>query len=692
MDAVKPQRVALSRELSEFLVELSIAVQKHSMYPGGHPSLSAAVAGLTRRIGRLLDERTTLVFGVARRQLIIDGVATDPDQPVLRRLAEGLHRHHLGAVSLSPGLEVDELGQALRALSMEVDRHGPLGLAPPGGVLEWPHVRLHPLTFDRLELVGMEPDDAGPDKTAMGRAAELWVGLARAAMATTTDRAEIAVTAAADPAAVAQAIDNHEGATAYDQVIIGYLLQIAQELQTASGDEAAMLRRRTARLIAALKPATLRRLIEMGGDQAQRREFVMNAASGMAVDAVIDILKAVAEASGQTISHGLARMLSKLAAHAELGHEQVKPLAEGALREHVGRLLTGWELADPNPDAYSRALQRIADSGPGAGASRTAPLARDQDALRLVQMSLEVGDAGPCLDRAMDQALGAGQFGELLRLLASVPPESDAAAARLRVKLTAPASITALTAHEPFDVDALDRLLPQLSLDGYEALLDALAASASRSTRRRLLDRLANTTLDVAPLVAARLHDERWFVVRNMLVLLQRLPSLPAGFSPSPWVRHADSRVRYEALVLQLAVREERESALRTTLEDADPRIVRLGVLAAQLDCPPSAVALIARIAHNARLNDELRQLAIRALGRSADGSARDALLQLVDGGRTLLGRAKLAPTSPECIAALGALAERWPQDAAVAPTLALAASSPDPLVRQAVSRRGDRR
>ena len=692
MDAIKPQRVALSRELSEFLVELSIAVQKHSMYPGGHPSLSAAVAGLTRRVGRLLDERTTLVFGVARRQLIIDGVATDPDQPVLRRLAEGLHRHHLGAVSLARGLEIDELEQALRALSVEIDKHGPLGLAPPGRMLEWPHLRLHPLTFDRLELVGVEPDNAGRDKPAMGRAAELWIGLARAALATSDRRETEAPAVAAEPAAVAQAIDAHEGATAYDQVIIGYLLQIAQELQTASGDEAAMLRGRTARLIGALKPETLRRLIEMGGDQAQRREFVMNAASGMAVDAVIDILKAAADASGQTISHGLARMLSKLAAHAELGHEQVRPLAEGALREHVGRLLSGWELADPNPDAYSRVLQHIAHSAPAGGTLPTPPIVPGQDALRLVQMSLEVGDAGPCVDRATDQALGAGQFGDLLRLLASVPPKGDAVAARLRVKLTAPDSITALTAHEPFDIDALDQLLPLLSLDGYEMLLDALASSASRSTRRRLLDRLATTSLDVAPLVTARLHDGRWFVVRNLLVLLQRLPGLPAGFSPSPWVRHADSRVRHEALVLQLAIRDEREPALRAALDDADPRIVRLGVLAAQLDCPPSVIPAIARLAHNARLDDELRQLAIRALGRSADARARDALLQLVDGGRTLLGRAKLAPTGPECIAALGALSERWPDDAVVAPTLALAASSPDPLVRQAVERRGGRR
>jgi hypothetical protein len=307
-------------------------------------------------------------------------------------------------------------------------------------------------------------------------------------------------------------------------------------------------------------------------------------------------------------------------------------------------------------------------------------------------MSLEVGDVGPLLDRAMDQMLGAGRLGALLPLLASVPPDGGAVAVRLRVKLTSPASITALTTCEPFDVEALDHLFPLLSPDGYEVLLDALAESPSRSTRRRLLDRLAHTPLDVAPLVAARLNDRRWFVVRNMLVLLQRLPGLPTGFSPAPWVRHADSRVRHEALVLQLALRDERDSALRTALDDADPRTLRLGVLAAQLDCPPSAVPLIARIALNPKMIDELRQLAIRALGGSADARARDALLQLVDGGRTLLGRAKLAPTSPVCIAALGALAERWPKDAAVAPTVALAASSPDPVVRQAVARRGDGR
>src|SRR5438046_7456403 len=96
----------------------------------------------------------------------------------------------------------------------------------------------------------------------------------------------------------------------------------------------------------------------MGGDFAQRRQFVSDAADGMAVDAVLDILKAAAESSQEAISHSLVRLLSKLAVHAEAGAAPVRPQADAALREQVQRLLAGWTLPDPTPGAYRAALQR----------------------------------------------------------------------------------------------------------------------------------------------------------------------------------------------------------------------------------------------------------------------------------------------------------------------------------------------
>ena len=52
----KAERVVLSRELSAFLVEISIALHKHAMYPARHPSLEPAAARVTARAERLLED------------------------------------------------------------------------------------------------------------------------------------------------------------------------------------------------------------------------------------------------------------------------------------------------------------------------------------------------------------------------------------------------------------------------------------------------------------------------------------------------------------------------------------------------------------------------------------------------------------------------------------------------------------
>ena len=152
-----PDRDSLSSDLNQFLVELSIALHQHAMYPSGHPTIGPAIEAVSRRGSGMLKSRPSIAFGVARRQLIIEGVATDADHPVLRRLAEGLHRHHFGAVSITRGLEEGEIAEALRALAAEPQQDGPLALTQTGRVGVWPHLKLHPLSFDGLALVGDAP-------------------------------------------------------------------------------------------------------------------------------------------------------------------------------------------------------------------------------------------------------------------------------------------------------------------------------------------------------------------------------------------------------------------------------------------------------------------------------------------------------------------------------------------------------
>ena len=675
------ERATLSRDLADFLIELSIALHKHAMYPEGHPSLAPAVAGLTRRAALLLEDRATISLGVARNQLVIEGVATDPKHPVLRELAGRLHRHHLGAITFRRGVEQAEVADALRTLAIEAERTGqPLGLGDRDRLAAWPHVQLHALTYERLELT----DQAGPVGEGDARAAQLWVGLARAALATAPEDTRPTPT---EPAVIAQAIDQHSKAeaTGYDQVIVGYLLQIAAELKTAGSAEAAALRRRTSRLIRTLKPETLQRLVRMGGDFAQRRQFVSDAADGMAVDAVLDILKAAAETSHATISHSLVRLLSKLAVHAEVGAAPVRPQADAALREQVQQLLAGWTLSDPNPGAYGAALQRMAQAAPAGALPRTDHHLTEPD--RLVAMALEIGTMGPRLPAAVDRVVAEGRLAQLLDALEGGVADT-AAAATVRARIATAAAVQQIVARAPIDFKLLERLVPLVGAAAAPPLLDALAAAESRGARRGLLAQLAKMGAEIAPFVIARLGDSRWYVTRNLLALLEELGPPPPGFSAAPYMQHADARVRWQAVKLQLKLPGGRDEALVAGLRDQDPRTLRLALsLAVALQASPdAAVPLLVNRATDRTLAGDLRALAVRCLGYTKAPAALETLLQMTAGGRTLFRREKLAGKSPELLVALAALATGWRDDPRARARLSIAASSTDGEIRHAAA------
>src|SRR2546425_278304 len=448
-----PERAALSRELADFLIELSIALHKHSMYPEGHPSLAPAAAGVTRRAEHLFEERTTLALGVARQQLVIEGVATDAKNPLLSELAGRLHRHHLGAVTFHRGLRVTEVADVLKTLAVEAERTGePLGLGSPEQLRAWDHIRLHPVTYERLELL-QEDDQAVKERGLKG--AQLWVGLARAALAADALAADDGTPHATEPSMIAKAIDQHPKSAAYDQVIVGYLLQIADELKHTGGAEAAALRRRTSKLMGALQPGTLRRLIEMGGDNAPRTKFAIDATHGLAVDAVLEIVRAMADASHRTVSDPLVRMLSKLAKHAEQGTAEVRPQADEALREQVRGLLRGWTLQDPNPEAYGTALHRMAAAAPLTGARSV--WQQTAEPLRIVQTALETGVLGFGAWRAIERLVAEHHVGDLVDLLAVSPSSPDVGP--LWTRVTSPDVVRELASSEPPDFATLDRVL-----------------------------------------------------------------------------------------------------------------------------------------------------------------------------------------------------------------------------------------
>ena len=673
----KPKNVtSLSRDLADFLIEFSIVLHKRSMYPAGHPHLRDAAERFGRRLNALLDHRESVTLGVARHRLVIESATTEPKNALLRDLAHRLHRHRIAAVHLTHGATAEEIEDVLAALSADPQRgEGPLGRRLDR-VGPWNHIRLRPVGYDKFIL--QDPDaarDPNSDEPADGR--DAWVELARLAL---SNEYETSSPTEADPLVVAQAIGRKSGEVAYDRIVLGYLSRVAEELSGRKGVVEDQLSQRLSSLIEALDPDTLRRLLETGADQAERRQFVLNASQVLAADAVMEVLEAAAKASHQTISHSLLNLLHKLAHHAEDGAPEIRAEADGALRNNVARLIGDWELEDPNPKPYTAILE---------GMVRRAPDDPSEDAQSgcepeiIVKMALELDCVGPSVHAATEALLNRRQLGLIAGLLEAAPQTETAEAIWRHV--ATPQRLEAELALAPPDQDAIGILVGRLGIGAANSLLDHLGRTDDRSTRAALLKQLLALGPRIGEVAVARLRDAPWYLQRNILVLIGRLGTWPEGFSPLSYAAHSDTRIRREGIKLLLESPAHVAEGVLLGLRDADEGIVGVALRAALESCPPDALPLLEWIAMDTRRSSEIRVPTLRTLARTRTPQALKVLLAQAQHRRRWFGR-RLASKSPELLAAVSGLASYWRDHPMATELLSHALQHSDPEIRAAAS------
>ena len=621
---------------------------------------------------------------------MIEGVATDPQNPVLKELAQRLHKHHVGALKFQRGITRDELADALSELAIDPTRsEKPLGLDRQSVSERWRHVHFFPLTYDRLQLIEDDPDGETPKHhTSTSRSTQLWIGLARAALVTdAANPADLPAededdSAAFEPATVAKAIDEHQREQAYDQVIVGYLLQISEELKTAEGPEAAGLQRRVSRLVASLKDSTLERLLEMGGDKAQRRKFLLDASQGVTVEAVVDLVRAASQAEGQTVSHSMLRMLSKLAHH---------PTAKGApqsranpvVRDVMKRLVDDWSLDDPNPEAYRAVLESMVK--PGGDAPERTSVATECEPERLVKIGIEVGAFGPRVRDAMNTLRQTRRYDVLLDLVEKAP--SAEAGAPIAEFLKQEQIFSELLSQDRVDFALAGRFARRTGAAGAVPILDAVSTVEDAKARVPYFELLESLGDETGPEVASRLPISPPQLQRELLALLGRQQVLPEGFSARPYLRHAEPVVRREAVRLLLKDPAARDAAVLAALGDADNRVVFSGLAAAQEHCQAACIDVIRKRVDRGDFDAQLRTMGIRIVARQRTAPTLDWLLGFVVAEARWPLRPRLRPATPEMLAALSEIAALWPDDPRSSMALGLARNSKDPEVRSKLDR-----
>jgi DNA-binding transcriptional MerR regulator len=663
----------LARNLADFLVEFSIVLHKRAMYPLGHPHLQESTERFVNRLESLLSPRDTLAIGIARHQLIVAGVATDPRNALLSDLARRLHRHRIATLRFDRGISLQEIDDLLAALAADPQGDdGPFGLRPAAGSA-WTHLKVQPPELNRLFLQEEEDDDA--PETPGGA---LWLGLAHLALSadgSPTDTAE-------DPLVVARAIDAQPEQVGYDRVVLDYLGQMADEMSGRQGAWEPRVRERVSRLVTSLKPETLRRVLEAGADHSERRRFALTASEVLAVDAVIEVVEAAAATTGQTISHQLLRLLNKFAHHAEQGPERGRAEAESMQRRNVAQLITDWNLEDPNPREYTAVLDGMVRQAPDdAGVMEEDRL--DCEPALVLQIALETDCGGPRVYAALDTLVGAHRIPEAVGVLCDAPPAGTATANALWRHIATPARLRAELSAPRLDFATIESLVSRLGALAVDPLLDVLEQANDRSARAHMLRLLVSIGPPVAPVAAARLKNAPWFVQRNLLALLRMLKIWPAGFSAVTYARHPDLRLRREAYKLLLEFPEHRASAVTHGLGDENTEIVTLVLRAAVDDCPPEARRAVERFMADSRRPAELRAIAVRALGRANEPHALALLLDLAGTRRHFFGW-RIEAKSPVVLAAVSVLARNWGGHPQVIGLLREARDHDDPEIRMA--------
>ncbi|TPW15396.1 MAG: hypothetical protein FD129_901 [bacterium] len=122
--------------------------------------------------------------------------------------------------------------------------------------------------------------------------------------------------------------------------------------------------------------------------------------------------------------------------------------------------------------------------------------------------------------------------------------------------------------------DSEEGYLSAIRPEGVTALCELLGVVESRRGRMALVNTLVRIGRGNLDILLSHLRDERWYVVRNILLVLGRMKATVAVRHIQPLVTHEDLNVRREALAALSQIGDgEAVDALLALLRDSDPRI-----------------------------------------------------------------------------------------------------------------------
>jgi HEAT repeat protein len=658
-------------DLGVFVRALAVTSKRLAAYPSGHPALAGAIEEAHRRLEEMAGATGELVVAVSSDGLIFGDEKLE--SPHARRIAAALYPWGVAAVRLERGIQPAELELFLRVLGG--GRTDASRLLWEDLVSSCPHVRIQQVDFSAVRLTEEVDLAASAAETARG----LWDEILRRLLAGEIPEATgsgRASGAASDGSSIDSLIERYlretrtEGGLEQRRLFEerGLPEAAARRLETGRGSGRPPAVDQVAALIRALPRELADRVFDaalraVAGDETAGGSFEALTAT-RPPEATLRALKKLG-AEGVRLSRHALKYLERLSAisAAADGPEAGRPSSgeEPALAE-LAALLRQEDIDRFNPEDHRALLDhasvelpgiggRPLSSSPGLGErieSLTEESLSEQLFLSLLELLGRRGSspgAEPLLDRLeglFRLALVSERIDPALRIVeglaavAAGPGASAELAGRLEKCLgrladsETIAHLIRISQRMPEEAPVVRRLIERLGSAATANLLAALMDEADQVRRRHVFDMLASLGPPIVPETVRHLADPRWFVVRNMIVLLRTV----GDRSSLPQVRraayHPDLRVRLEAIKSLFAFEARVPLALLArAINDPDPKLAETAIVLSGEYGIPEAVGLLVRLLRRwdpLGLHRSIRLSCIRALGDLADAAALDPL------------------------------------------------------------------
>lgn len=663
--------------VADFIRSLALAWKNLAAYPPGHPALATSVSAAYRSFSALRGPAGEVILGVAS-----DGIMYGPDKidsTQAQKFAQALYTRGVAVVRFAGATTGTDIEQLLRLLTT-----APGETAPPmwealtaAGVM---NIHLQPVDYSAVRVTEQLTPSAQKRES-------LWDDILRALVAgrelsLKSQRLLSSEIRSVDElsALMLRYIETEDDAVPFDadatfgvrldpqrrkvaDAIVGQVSDaIGAHIASATGlrkqlavqQVIQLLRMMPEPLRGAIIRSVLRPLATDEASGAQLREV----AASLTHDEVIEALRHLA-AAGKLSTHAMVLLQSLAALDAK--PDQLPAPPPGLVGELV-QLFGEDDIDRFNPPDHKSLLGDVTIQIPalagnaasgieklGSRVETVAPDALDRQlALTVLELLARHGASRPSdalLGRAetiFRSELGAGQIDDALDLVEQIREiGAGSTSETLRNAITASIGrlgttdvvqslVDSLANAPPEKAATIRRLLDGLGAAATRNLLLALSEEDNRSRRRRLFDLACSLGPRIVPEVVGFLDDERWYVVRNMILLLRTVNDRTSLSVIRRVAQHRDLRVRLEAIKTLLAFE---ASVPRTLLEEAindrDPKMAETAIaLVGNYGIKEAVEPLLQILARRDVFGTRrpLRILAIKALGELA---VPDALPQM---------------------------------------------------------------